>query len=136
MLDVCDATELIQQRWQALSLRTELPWSWRKYMTEIGLERMWPESRRRYARAPLRAPLILLAGGNSYAAFGKDISRLGVGLFSPLPLLPKQVVVAELLGGKKLPLRVVRCKRIGPRCFECGTVFETPAPRRRPSRVY
>jgi hypothetical protein len=136
MLDVCDATELNEQRWQELSLRTELPWSWRKYATEIGLERTWPESRRRYARAPLRAPVILQASGRFYAAYGKDISRLGFGLYSPLPLLPKQAIVVELMGGKKLPVRVVRCKRVGPRCFECGTVFETPAPRRRPSRVY
>jgi len=136
MLGLCDATELDQRRWQELPLRTQLPWSWRKYVTEIGLERTWSESRRRYARAPLRAPLILVVAGEAYAAYGKDISRLGVGLYSPTPLLPKQSVSAELLGGKKLSLRVTRCKRVGPQCFECGTLFETAAPRRRPSRVY
>jgi hypothetical protein len=136
MLGVGDATELNQRRWQELPLRTQLPWSWRKYVTEIGLERTWSESRRRYARAPLRAPVIVHAGGEVYAAFGKDISRLGVGLYSPTHLLPKQSLVVELLGGKKLAVRVTRCRRVSPQCFECGTLFETTGPRRRPSRVY
>jgi hypothetical protein len=136
MLGVGDATELNQRRWQELPLRAQLPWNWRKYLTDIGVEPAWPESRRRFARAPLRAPIILHAGGEAYAGFGKDISRLGVGLYSPVHLLPKQSVVVELMGGKKLAVRVTRCRRVGPQCFECGTLFETPGPRRRPGRVY
>jgi hypothetical protein len=136
MLGVDDATEVNHRRWLALADRTQLPCSWRKFVTNVGAGRVCPESRRRYQRAPLRVQAILRTGGAEYAGYAKDISRLGVGLFSPVPILPKQAVELELLSGKKLLLRVARCRRVGPQCFECGSIFEQPEVKRRPQPVF
>ncbi len=124
MLGISDATTVNQSAWQELPVRTQLPWSWRKYLTDLGLGRAWPETRRQYERAPLRVPVILRAADVDYAAYTKDISRLGAGFFSPINLLPKQPVELRMLNGKSMTVRVARCRRLGPQCFECGSLFE------------
>jgi hypothetical protein len=133
MLGVGDATTVNRAAWQELPVRTRLPWPWRKFVTDVGLGRAWPQTRRQYERAPLRVQVILSMGGVDYAGYAKDISRLGVGFYSPIHLLPKQAVEMRLLNGKTMTLRIARCRRIGPQCFECGSLFDLaskkPAPR-------
>ena len=124
MLGVGDATTVNQSAWEKLPVRTQLPWSWRRFVTDVGLGRAWPETRRQYERAPLRVQVVLRIGGVEYAGYAKDISRLGVGFFSPINLLPKQAVEMQLLNGKTMTLRIARCRRLGPQCFECGSLFE------------
>jgi hypothetical protein len=134
MLGVGDATAVNEACWRGLPTRTRLPWSWRQFVADASLGRGWPDSRRRFERAPLRVRVILRTADVEYAAYAKDVSRLGVGFYSPVHVLPKQMADLELLNGKTLKLRVTRCRRLGPNCFECGSLFELPAPKKRVRR--
>lgn len=57
----------------------------------------------------------------------RDISQAGVALFAPRHALPLEQAELCLHDGRKLPVRVRHCKRIGPRCFLWGCDFETDA---------
>jgi hypothetical protein len=131
MLDDRNAAAVNLQRWEQLERRTQLLCSWRKYVRDNGAARICADSRRRFERIPLRAPAILYVAGEFSAAYAKDVSRTGVGFLSPVNLLPRQSVELQLMDGKILRLRVTRCRRLGPACYECGTLFDlakrTPA---------
>jgi hypothetical protein len=113
----------LSEEWATLTSRTELPVSWDVYVRGRE-EPLVPQSKRRFARATLRTIAILKHGESVHAVYTKDLSRLGIGFLAPLNLLPRQQIRLSLPSRRDLPMRVTRCRRLGPRCFECGATFD------------
>lgn len=80
-------------------------------------------SRRRFSRFYLRTRVLLWRENVLYGCFTKDVSRMGIAILSPIPLLPRERVCLRVPDGSELWLCVVRCRRITATCFECGATF-------------
>ena len=125
MLELGDSKELTTEFWNSLPIRADLPCSPDKYLDKSGPLGVLRESRRGYHRFYLRTIALLRCDGNEYAAYCKDLSRMGIGFFSPVQLFPGDVISLEIPGNKPLRLEVARCIRIRERCYECGSQFAT-----------
>ncbi len=123
MLDLRNSRELIKCHWNSLDLRPELPCSEKEYWNQSGPVRVQADSQRRYNRTYLRGIGILHCKEGDLAVYVKDLSRMGVGFYSPVQLFPCDRVELQLSGKKLLRLQITRCLRIRDRCFECGSVF-------------
>jgi hypothetical protein len=123
MLDLSHETALSEQVWQTLESRTELPESLQYFLQKQGGSAVTADCHRRYARTPLRRIAIAVIGDKRHACFAKDLSRMGIGFYAPVNLLPKQNLQLWLPSGKTVVLRVTRCRRIDAACYEIGTVF-------------
>ncbi|MCA9257982.1 MAG: PilZ domain-containing protein [Planctomycetales bacterium] len=123
MLDICNATSMIA-KWNALAVRAALTMSEADFMRCSGPIPN-PDGRvRSYERFYYRSKGILHRAGTQYAVYVKDLSRMGVGVISPVQLFPKQNFELELPNGKRYELSVARCRRDAPRSYSCGAVFE------------
>jgi len=132
MLDLIDATTLSEQAWRQLASRAELPCSWDEYVTSGGVSNSKVNSTRKHCRVSLRSIAIVIDGDQQYAAYAKDVSKSGLGFYSPVNLLPRTIIQLWVPGRALLRLRITRCRRLGERSYECGTVYEsiTQPPRR------
>jgi hypothetical protein len=126
MLDLLDATTLTEASWQELASRAELPCTWQEYVA-AGTAQPIQNDTRKYCRIPLRSIAIVLSGEQAYAAYAKDISKVGIGFYSPVNMLPRDFVRVWLPGHSLLRVRLARCRRLRDRCFECGGLFEAVA---------
>lgn len=129
MLGIGDETELSEEGWSLLTSRVELPFSWDQYAAGAGVVRPKPTSRRQYCRVGLRSIAIMWYEGEAHATYTTDVSKLGIGFYSPLNILPRKTVQIWLPGRHVLPLVVQRCRRVGDRCYECGAKFIVDAPK-------
>jgi hypothetical protein len=125
MLDLIDATTLSEADWHELTSRAELPCSWQDYASAAGAMQTKPDSTRKYCRVALRSVAIVWADSDAHAAYAKDISKVGMGFYSPVQFLPRAFVRLWLPGHSLLRMRITRCRRLGERCFECGALFES-----------
>ena len=123
MLGVDDATEMNEQLWAELPSRVVLPEEVANSLRGSAHDYVPPDCQRRYARKPLSSIAIVVAGEARHACCTKDVSRLGLGLYSPVNFLPKQLVQLWLPNGNTFGLRVVRSRRLAERCYEVGTRF-------------
>ena len=123
MLDLRNTRELIEYHWNSLGPRPELPCSEKEYWNQSGPMRVHADTQRRYNRTYLRGIGILHGKERNLAIFVKDLSRMGIGFYSPVQLFPCDWVELQLSGKKLLNLQITRCLRIRDRCFECGSVF-------------
>ena len=123
MLDLRNTRELIECHWNSLSLRSELPCSEEEYWNQSGPVKVQVDTQRRYNRTYLRGIGILHCKEQDLAVFVKDLSRMGIGFYSPVQLFPCDRVELQIPGKILLNLKIVRCLRIRDRCFECGSVF-------------
>ncbi len=135
MLDLRNSRELIEYHWQSLDVRAELPCSKKEYWDRSGPMCVQTHSQRRYHRYYLREMGIVHRQGQDLAIYAKDVSRMGIGFYSPIQLFPCDWVQLQLPGKKPLSLQVTRCLRIRDRCFECGTVYGSIATYERRSRL-
>jgi hypothetical protein len=124
MLDLIDATTLTEQSWHELASRAELPCSWQEYVAGAGTVQMLPEDVRKFCRVALRSIAIVFVDDQAHAAYSKDVSKVGMGFYSPVNLLPRTFIRIWVPGRSLLRVRVSRCRRLGERCFECGGLFE------------
>jgi hypothetical protein len=67
----------------------------------------------------MRGKAVLKRGGTTLGIYTVDLSRQGIGILSPVPLLPKERVQVQL-AAVKLTLEIARCRRLGDNCFLCG----------------
>jgi len=125
MLDLRNSRELIESHWNSLDLRAELPCAEKEYWDRSGPMRVQSDSQRRYHRYYLREIGVVHRDGQDLAVYAKDVSRMGVGFYSPIQLFPCDWVELQLPGKKTLTLQITRCLRIRARCFECGTVYSS-----------
>lgn len=132
MLDILDATALSEDSWRKLSSRAELPFSWEEYVTSGGVSHSRVNSTRKHCRVSLRSIAIVIDGDQQHAAYAKDVSKCGLGFYSPIHMLPRTIIRLWVPGRALLRLRITRCRRLGERSYECGSVYEaiTQGPRR------
>jgi hypothetical protein len=123
MLDIGPEAALTEDDWASLPSRAELPCSWAQYAAGQGGTHNKPNSRRQYARIGLRRMAILWVDGEPHAAYTTDVSKIGVGFYSPVNIMPNTVVRLWISGQSVFPVRVRRCRRLQERCFDCGAVF-------------
>jgi hypothetical protein len=125
MLDIFDAPALDEADWHQLASRAELPCTWQEYMASAGACQIKPDSSRKHCRVALRSIAIMLLDDEQHAAYTKDVSKIGIGFYSPVHLLPRTMVRLWLPGHSLLRVGIARCRRLGERCYECGGVFQT-----------
>ncbi len=87
---------------------------------------------RRFPRVNLRTPAALRYRQTLHAlpraeswhkVFVKDISRCGVAFLHGEQLYPNERMALLMPDGTRLPVEVVRCRRLGARCYEIGVRF-------------
>lgn len=124
MLGIRDSREIIEETWDALLCKAALPCSVDEYWSENGPLQIRSDSRRRYHRQFFRAKGIVISDYGELAVYMKDLSRMGIGFYSPVQLFPCDKIELRLAGREPLPLHVSRCRRLGENCFDCGSVFK------------
>jgi len=124
MLDICNAATLTELDWEQLPSRAELPCTWQDYMAAAGAMSTKPDSTRQFCRVALRSIAILWVGEEAHAVYTKDVSKLGLGFYCPVHLLPRTSVRIWIPGRSVLKLNISRCRRMAERCFECGSMFD------------
>jgi hypothetical protein len=123
MLEFDNGQKIMNDLWQATPSKVDLPESLRpEYFGAQGPAPLYHDNRRTFHRYYMRGKAVLKRGSSMIGTYTKDVSRQGVAFLSPVPLLPKErvklrVATAELL------LEVTRCRRLEPKCFECGAKF-------------
>ena len=123
MLEFDNGQKLMHDLWEATTAKVDLPESLRSaYFGAQGPAPLYHDNRRSFHRYYMRGKAVLKRGPSMIGTYTKDVSRQGVAFLSPVPLLPKErvklrVPTAELL------LEVTRCRRLDPKCFECGAKF-------------
>jgi hypothetical protein len=123
MLELDNGEKIMEEIWEMTSTRVELPEALKQgFFEKRGPAPLSPKNQRQYHRYFMRGKAILKRGTTTIGTYTKDVSRQGVGFFSPVPLMPKERVKLRLPVAE-LGLEIARCRRIEPGCFECGGRF-------------
>jgi PilZ domain-containing protein len=123
MLEVDNGQKLMEDLWVATSAKVELPDALKPaFFGAQGPEPLFHDNKRTYHRYFMRGKAVLKRGKSMFGTYTKDVSRQGVAFYSPVPLLPKERVNLRLATAE-LSLEVTRCRRIDPKCYECGAKF-------------
>ena len=123
MLELDDGQKLMNDLWEATPSKVELPESMRPAFFAVqGPVPLFYDNRRTYHRYFMRGKAVLKRGDSLIGTFTKDVSRQGVAFLSPVPLMPKERVKLRVPAAE-LSLEVTRCRRLDPKCFECGARF-------------
>jgi PilZ domain len=123
MLEFDNGQKIMDELWEATPAKVELPDSLRPaYFSAQGPEPLFHDNRRSYHRFFMRGKAVLKRGPSMIGTYTKDVSRQGVAFLSPVPLLPKERVKLRV-PATELSLEVTRCRRLDPKCFECGAKF-------------
>ena len=120
MLDLGDATK-VSDLWQNMDSQAALPATPEDFFGKAGPKRS--DEQRAYERHYLRCQAILRRECETHAIYMKDCSRTGMGLISPVQLFPRERVQLWMSQQSSYSLEVTRCRRIRPKCYECGTIF-------------
>lgn len=123
MLDQGDGSDLIARLWIATEIQAQLPEGEAEYFDLAGPLPMEFNNRRSYHRFYLRQRAVMKAGDTAYGVYARDISRLGIGILSPVQLLPLSKVRLLMPGGKSMNAKVTRCRRVAEQCYEIGAEF-------------
>jgi hypothetical protein len=118
---------MIAEAWENADLTAQLPGSIVSFMTKQGPVPVYHDEKRSFHRHYMRGKAILKRGDMTLGVYTKDVSRQGIGLLSPVQLLPLERVVLTLPNGSTQQLELARCHRVGKDCFDCGTRFVTTA---------
>jgi hypothetical protein len=123
MLEFDNGQKLMNDLWEATPAKVDLPESLRSaYFGAQGPEPLFHDNRRSYHRYFMRGKAVLKRGPSMIGTYTKDVSRQGVAFLSPVALLPKERVKLRV-PATELSLEVTRCRRLDPKCFECGAKF-------------
>lgn len=124
MLELNKDQRALEETPKTTVTQVELPGSMCKgFFDKSGPMPLHHENNRRYNRYFMRVKAVLTRGDTSLDCFTKDLSRQGIGLLSPVPLLPLERVRLQFANGIVLNLEVTRCQSVDRNCFECGTRF-------------
>lgn len=126
MLDVSHAPEIglensIDAAWDALESRAELPVPVEEFFSKSGQKK--PMEQREFERHYLRCKAIMRYDLKQHAVYMQDCSRAGMGLVSPVQLFPREQIQVWMNPQRSYTLEVIRCRRIRPNCYVCGTIF-------------
>ena len=129
MLERDHGKEVTDDPWRNAVSTARLPRSLsEKLFAAQGPMPLYFENRRGYHRYFMRGKAILLHGDSRLGVYTLDLSRQGIGILSPVPLLPKARVQIQL-PKLKLMMEIARCRRLDDGCFLCGArLIAEPAP--------
>lgn len=113
----------IAELWDATESTAILPTSAEEFFAATGPVRERTNSRRAHERHHLRCRAIVKCDCLAHAVYLQDCSRMGIGLLSPVQLFPRQRIQLWMDDQRSYQLEIARCRRLGPKCYECGTVF-------------
>jgi hypothetical protein len=123
MLDLSDDQSLMALAWEKVELKPRLPSELTDFFDQHGAIAARPGCRRAYHRFYLRGKAILQRKEEYLGVFTVDASRQGICFLSPVQLLPKERCRIRVPKTKEFSIEIVRCRRIGEGCYECGAMF-------------
>jgi hypothetical protein len=123
MLDQSVSPQIAAPEWDALPLRAEPPEGEVRYLHGGALGLMRPESRRSHRRLAVRRRVVLASGELWMAGYLHDFSARGIGVLTPIQILPNQSATVFVDDLPPWEFRLRRCRRFGPGCFFCGGDF-------------
>ena len=122
MLGLGNATT-IAELWETSESKAALPVPAEEFFAASGPLLDRASCRRAHERYYLRCRAIIKKDSLTHAAYLQDISRMGMGLLSPVQLFPRQRIQLWMENQSSYQLEITRCRRLGPNCYACGTVF-------------
>jgi PilZ domain len=125
MLAASPSESTIEEAWASAHMTVQLPASLRpSFFNKIGpMPVHHDDNKRGFHRHYMRGKAVLKRGETTFGTLTKDVSRKGIGLLSPVQLLPMERVDLTLPNGSTLHLEVTRCRRVEKNCFDCGAKF-------------
>ena len=125
MLAATAGENSIDEAWVSADKKVELPQSLGPFFfTKTGpMPVHQDENKRGFHRHYMRGKALLKRGASTFGTYTKDISRKGIGLLSPVQLMPLERIALVLPNGSTLHLEVTRCRRLERNCFDCGARF-------------
>jgi hypothetical protein len=123
MLDIDDDQGMMQLAWEKVELKANLPEAMEDFYDHHGTVPSRPGCRRAYLRFFLRGKGILQRKDTYLGVLTADASRQGLKFLSPVQLLPKERCRIRLPKTKEFQIEIIRCRRIGEKCYECGAMF-------------
>jgi hypothetical protein len=123
MLDNSDDQGVMQIAWETVELKVRLPDDMKDFFDQHGAVPTQPGCRRAYHRFFLRGKGILQRNDTYLGVVTADASRQGMRFLSPVQLLPKERCRIRLPKTKEFQIEIVRCRRLGEDCYECGAMF-------------
>ena len=122
MLGVSDASKLAKL-WAAITMEAALPVPPEEFFALSGPMPSKRNCERAYDRQYLRRKAVVKRGSDIYGAYLKDCSRMGIGLISPIQFFPCERIQVCMDNRRIYQLEIRRCRRLGEKCYECGTIF-------------
>jgi hypothetical protein len=124
MLDIDDDAKLAPFDWESIPLKPQLPKSFSDFFSRTGPCPVHATSKRSYARLYLRRHAILTRpDGPDLAVYTLDVSHKGIGILTPVQLLPMHFCFLRLATTGAIPLEIVRCRRVDHQYYVCGATF-------------
>ena len=120
--------EIIDQLWDSLGCKIALPKGEEEYLREKESTPAVYLERRRFHRFNFRQRAIMEKDGVPFAIYTKDISREPLGFLHAEQLFPCECVTVCLRNGRRLPLEIVRCRRLAEHCYECCGTYAKDSP--------
>ena len=114
---------VIESLWQSASIATRLP---TLVPTASALDAALGKafnSHRSADRIPYDEHGVIFYNGDLYGIITKDLSRTGIGIYSPLPIQIGHKAGLMLPDLRVRTIEVVRCSAIAVRCYEIGAGF-------------
>jgi hypothetical protein len=123
MLDLNHEQNLITVAWDKVGQKARLPDDMKDFFDHFGAMPARPGCRRAYHRFYLRGKAIVRRQDTYLAVYTVDASRQGLCFLSPVQLMPKERCRIRLPNTKEFQIEIVRCRRLGESCYECGAIF-------------
>jgi len=135
MLDYELTISVSDQAWDAAKAHATLEQDQGALLANSNVAAPLPvDSRRRYCRVLARGRALAIRGTERYGVITTDVSPIGIGFFSPIQLLPKEVIVLCFEPAEQIVLEIRRCARTENKTYSCGGNFAngplSPAPYR------
>ena len=117
---------------EALSCDIELPEDWQDRQQSVGQLVDEYEATRRYPRRACSASAAMrlqrtLPAIRRQSIWSRvllqNISRCGAGFLHSEQLFPNEEAVIVFPNGSQRIVRVMRCRRLGPKCYDVGCEF-------------
>ena len=123
MLELGNEQSIIDVTWENVALKPRLPEEMADFFDQHGTLSSRPGCRRAYLRFYVRSKAILHRQEACLGVYTADASRQGLCFLSPVQLLPKERCRIRLPKTKEFQIEIVRCRRLGDECYECGAQF-------------
>ncbi|TWT65407.1 hypothetical protein Pla123a_48750 [Posidoniimonas polymericola] len=123
MLDAGNEQGVIDKLWSVAATHAMVPAQDRRSWQNNAATPTRFDSRRTFGRYTYGRRAILLLDGRTLGVYLNDVSREGVGFFSPVQLFPGHAYTLVMPGPTKVQVDIRRCRRVGEESYRCGGRF-------------